>query len=70
MLLQSKLPHRRLNLSHSPFITKTLGILSSCIDEYSSEQSKFQYMQRQIARQKTLLQALQGKRVPDFDLPR
>lgn len=42
----------RLNLIANPFVEKNLGILADCIDEYSSEQAKFQYHQRVVARQK------------------
>jgi translation initiation factor 3 subunit H len=52
----------RLSVSNHPFIEKTLGVLSHCIDDYSSEQSKFQYIQRQIARQKQTIQAAETKR--------
>lgn len=55
----------RLSVSNQPFIEKTLGVLSHCIDDYSSEQSKFQYIQRQIARQKQTLQAHEQKRNQD-----
>lgn len=55
----------RLNMSSGPFLQKTLGILSSCVDDYSSEQSKFQYVQRLIARQKAAQAAQQNKRASD-----
>jgi len=42
----------RLQLSAGGFVEKTLGTLASTIDEYASEQSKFQYQQRLIARNK------------------
>jgi len=42
----------RLSLSSTPFVEKNLDLLSSTIDEYSSEQNKFQYYQRQVAKQK------------------
>lgn len=42
----------RLHVSAGPFLNKTLNTLSSCVDEYASEQSKFQYQQRLIARNK------------------
>lgn len=42
----------RLHVSAGPFLEKTLGVLSGVVDEYASEQSKFQYQQRLIARNK------------------
>jgi translation initiation factor 3 subunit H len=47
----------RLKLVANPFVEKNLGILADCIDEYSSEQAKFQYHQRVVARQKASQQA-------------
>jgi len=72
----------RLTFTANPFLEKNLEILSSSIDEYSSEQAKYQYFQRQVARQKLSQQshlqrakeenearALQGKEpLPDEDL--
>jgi hypothetical protein len=45
-------PAHRLLLSADSFLEKTLGTLSTTVDEYASEQSKFQYQQRLIARTK------------------
>jgi translation initiation factor 3 subunit H len=42
----------RLQLSADSFLQKTLSTLSTTVDEYASEQSKFQYQQRLIARTK------------------
>lgn len=42
----------RLQSSSGAFLEKTLGVLSSTIDEYASDQSKFLYQQRLIARNK------------------
>lgn len=55
----------RLNLSAGPFLEKSLGTLSSIVDEYASEQSKFQYVQRLIARQKAQQAAVQSKRAAE-----
>jgi translation initiation factor 3 subunit H len=52
----------RLSISNQPVIEKSLGVLSNCIDDYSAEQNKFQYIQRQIARQKQTIQAAEQKR--------
>jgi len=52
----------RLSVSNHPFIEKTLGTLSHCIDDYNSEQSKFQYVQRQIGRQESTQRAAEQKR--------
>lgn len=42
----------RLRMSANGYLEKTLNIMHNRIDDYSSEQSKFQYLQRLIARQK------------------
>jgi len=52
----------RLDLNSTPFIEKNLGVLSDVIDEYSSEQAKFQFHQRQVARQKANQQNYLQKR--------
>jgi translation initiation factor 3 subunit H len=46
----------RLHRSAGPFLTKTLGILSTHIDEYCSELNRFQFGQRLIARHAKLVQ--------------
>jgi translation initiation factor 3 subunit H len=46
----------RLHRSAGPFLTKTLGILSTHVDEYCSELNRFQFGQRLIARHTKLLQ--------------
>lgn len=43
-------------------MTKTLGILSTHIDEYCSELNRFQFGQRLIARHQKLLQEASGSR--------
>lgn len=50
----------RLHMSSGPFLEKTLGVLSGCVDEYASEQSKFQYQQRLIARNKRATDDAEG----------
>jgi len=55
----------RLNLSSGAFLHKTLGILGSTVDDYASEQSKFQYVQRVIARQKAQQAAVSTKRAAE-----
>lgn len=42
----------RLNQSTNAYLTKNMSAMSQCIDEYISEQGKFQYHQRQCTRQK------------------
>lgn len=46
----------RLHRSAGPFLTKTLGILSTHVDEYCSELNRFQFGQRLLARHAKLLQ--------------
>jgi len=46
----------RLHRSAGPFLTKTLGILSTHVDEYCSELNRFQFGQRLIARHQKLVQ--------------
>jgi len=41
-----------LRLTSNPFLQRNLESLSQCIDDYAGEQSKFQFHQRQVARQK------------------
>lgn len=60
----------RLNQSTNHHLTKNLAAMSQCIDEYISEQGKFQFHQRQISRQskernayKQRIQAESDKRV-------
>lgn len=54
----------RLHRSAGPFLTKTLGILSTHVDYYCSECNRFQYDQRAIARyQKQLQEATIARRV-------
>lgn len=52
----------RLGLGCDGAMKKSMKIMASCIDDYSSEQSKFQFIQRQITRQKTQQQAYLTKR--------
>lgn len=54
--------HDRLHLSNNQFLANNLTALSNCIDEYTGEQSKFQFHQRQVQRQKQQLQAYQQRR--------
>jgi translation initiation factor 3 subunit H len=57
----------RLTIGANPFLEKNLGILSDCIDEYSQEQGKFQYYQRQVTRQKANIKTHQDKRKIESD---
>jgi len=52
----------RLHRSSGPFLTKTLGILSTHIDEYCSELNRFQFGQRLIARHQKLVQEAANSR--------
>jgi translation initiation factor 3 subunit H len=52
----------RLHRSAGPFLTKTLGILSTHIDEYCSELNRFQFGQRLIARHQKLVQEASSSR--------
>ncbi len=47
---------------------KHLAILSQCIDEFAAEQGKFQYYQRQVARQKQAQQSYIQKRATDNEI--
>lgn len=51
----------RLSMFSHPFLEKNLEIMSSCIDDYTAEQSKFQYFQRQAARDKAQRDAYKHK---------
>jgi translation initiation factor 3 subunit H len=42
----------RLTLTANPFLEKNLELISAAIDDLGAEQSKFQFHQRQVARQK------------------
>mmetsp|Transcript_30198 Transcript_30198/g.42111 ORF Transcript_30198/g.42111 Transcript_30198/m.42111 type:complete len:320 (+) Transcript_30198:24-983(+) len=55
----------RLSVSNHPFIEKSMGVISHCIDDYEREQKTFQYVQRQISKQKSTLQAIEQKRVQE-----
>jgi translation initiation factor 3 subunit H len=41
----------KLDLSTNPFLEKNLEFLVECLDDLSSEQTKFQYYQRNVQRQ-------------------
>jgi hypothetical protein len=58
----------RLSLTHSSFLNKNLSILSNCIDEYASEQGRFQYYQRQVNRQKQQQQSYLQKRETENEI--
>lgn len=58
----------RLNLGCDGSMKKSLKTLSSCIDDYSSEQSKFQFIQRQIARLKVQQQTFITNRAQENDI--
>lgn len=55
----------RLSLHANPYICKNLSQLGSLIDDYAGEQSKFQYYQRQLGRQKTLQATFLAKRAEE-----
>lgn len=52
----------RLSLNGEADMMKSLKALSGCIDDYCGEQSKFQFIQRQIARQKQQQTTYQNKK--------
>jgi len=57
----------RLGLGSDTPMKKSLRVMSNCIDDYSSEQSKFQFIQRQILRQKQQQQVYLSKRQQEND---
>lgn len=58
----------RLSISYSPQLDHHLSLLSQSIDDYSGEQSKFQFYQRSLARQKQSQQAYLAKRAADNEV--
>jgi len=57
----------RLNHSSNTYLTKNLLAMSQCIDEFLSEQRRFEFHQRQIRRQKTGQTAWKQKRQQEND---
>lgn len=41
----------RLNLSTNPYLEKTLEFLTECLDDLAGEQNKYQYYQKNLAKQ-------------------
>jgi len=57
----------RLNLSTNPFLEKNLEFLTDCLDDLASEQSKFQYYQKNLQRQQSQIAAHLQKKKLDGD---
>merc|ERR1711998_273996 len=59
---------KRLTLNVNSFVEKSVGVLSKCIDDYASEQNKFLYQERSLARQKASQQHWLQKRAAENEL--
>lgn len=57
----------RLNHSTNQYLTKNLTAMSQCINEYISEQGKFEFHQRQLKRQKASQNAYKQKQQAEND---
>ena len=58
----------RLTLNHTAILDKYMNALSDGIDEFSSEQSKYQYYQRSLARQKQAQQTYLQRRAAENEV--
>jgi translation initiation factor 3 subunit H len=58
----------RLDLSTNSFLEKNLEFLNECLDDLATEQNKFQYYQRTIAKQQAQQNAWLQKRVCLFSV--
>jgi len=57
----------RVSMGSDTAMKKSLRVMSNCIDDYSSEQSKFQFIRRQILRQKQQQTVYLSKRTQEND---
>ena len=60
----------RMDLGTNPFLTKNLEFLSDCLDDLNVETSKYQYWQRQVAKQQAQQQQFRMRKMQEAQAKR